>query len=355
MTPRPFGSSGITVSPIAFGAMRITGDANGISTVLLQALERGVTCIDTARNYGDSEAVVGRTLREWRGPRPFLATKVRPRDVSNWRFYVPMREQFTRDSILASVDTSLRTLGVETIDLLQLHQWYYRWSHEDEWRRAFDDLQSSGKVRCCGVSAQDHEHDGVLKIVDDRMVDGVQVILNAFESRPLVSVVPLAQARGVGVIGRCVFDHAGALAGVATPESLARDVKLAHASPALVSEYLRRVDRLRDEAKALGMSLVELSVRFALTHPGVSTLAISLASDAHVTEVCTAAERGPLDAPVFDRIAREHVFVKNYYYLSRATVDGNPAHESRGNRHASTGTVDGQSGGGIRRTGWPVR
>lgn len=323
MTPRSFGATDLAVSPITFGAMRITADADGVSTVLLHALERGVTMIDTARNYGESEAVVGRTLRAWRGTRPIIATKVKPRDVGNWRFYVPMREQFTRASIIASVEASLHTLGVETIDLLQLHQWYYRWSHEHEWLEALQELRAAGKIRWFGVSAQDHEHDGVLKVVDDGLVHAVQLVFNAFESRPLVSVVPLAAERGVGVIARCLFDHSAALAGVATRETLSRDVKLAHASQELVNEYLRRVERLRADADAHGMSLVELSVRFALTHPGVSTIAVSLGTAAQADEVIAAAARGPLDATLFDRVCREHVFVKNFYYLSRATVDGN--------------------------------
>ena len=325
MTPRPLGASGAHVSPIAFGAMRITADSNGRSSVLLHALERGVTTIDTARNYGESEAIVGRTLREWRGPRPFIATKVKPKDVSNWRFYVPIQEQFTRASIVDSVETSLRTLGVECIDLLQLHQWYYRWSHETEWLEALHALRAAGKIRFIGVSAQDHEHDGVLKLVDDRMVDAVQVVFNAFESRPLVSVVPLADARGVGVIARCLFDHSGALAGVATMESLAHDVKLSNASPEIVTEYLRRIDRLRDDATAHGMTLVELSVRFVLSRPGVSTIAVSTATPAQVDDVVAAAEHGPLPEAIVERVCREHVWVKNFYYFSKATVDGQPS------------------------------
>jgi aryl-alcohol dehydrogenase-like predicted oxidoreductase len=325
MIPRPLGASGANVSPIAFGAMRITADRGGTSSVLLHALERGVSMIDTARNYGDSEAIVGRTLREWRGSRPFIATKVKPKDVGNWRFYVPMRDQFTRASITESAETSLRTLGIDCIDLLQLHQWYYRWSHEAEWLEALHALRAAGKIRFVGVSAQDHEHDGVLRLIDDRTVDAVQVVLNAFESRPLVSVVPLAGERGVGVIVRCVFDHAAALAGVATAESLARDVKLSNASPEIVAEYLRRIDRLRDDADAHGMTLVDLSVRFALSRPGVSTLAVSLATPAQVDEVVAAAQLGPLPETLCDRVCREHVWVKNFYYFSKATVDGQPA------------------------------
>ena len=66
--------------------------------------------------------------------------------------------------------------------MLQLHQWYYRWSHDSEWlersRRC-----AARQDRFIGVSAQDHEHDAVLKLVDDRLVDAVQLVLNAFESR----------------------------------------------------------------------------------------------------------------------------------------------------------------------------
>lgn len=325
MNPRAFGTSGLHVSPVTFGAMRITPDDDGASSVLLHALERGVTAIDTARNYGESEAIVGRTLRQWRGPRPLIATKVKPLDTSNWRFHVPIEAQFTPASIVASVDASLETLGVERIDYLQLHQWYYSWSHAPDWLETMHRLQAHGKIGHFGVSAQDHEHDGVLKVVDDRMVDGVQIVLNAFESRPLVSVVPLALTRGVGVVARSVFDHSGGLAGAATRETLARDVKLSAASPEIVTEYLSRIDRLRQEARAHGLSLAALSVRFALSHPGVSTLAISMTTTAQVDEAIAAAAEGPLPDDLFARVCRDHVWVKNFYYFSRATVDGLPS------------------------------
>lgn len=319
---REFGSTGVAITPITFGAMRITADADGTSSVLRHALERGVTAIDTARNYGESEAIVGRTLRSWTGPRPFLATKVKPLDVSNWRTYVPIDDQFTPSSIVQSVEASLRSLGVDCVDLVQLHQWYYRWSHRTDWLETLAALRAQGKVRFIGVSAQDHEHDGVLKLVDDRLVDGVQVLVNAFESRPFVSVLPLAEERGVGVIGRCVFDHAGALAGAATRLSLQHDVKLSNASPEIVTEYLARVARLERDASDHGMSLVELSVRFVLSHPGMTTIATSSATTQQVDEVVAAAAKGPLPAHLFERVCRDHVWVKNFYYFSRATVDG---------------------------------
>lgn len=325
MKNRTFARTGCNLSPIAFGAMRIEADASGISRVLLEALERGVNMIDTARNYGESEAVVGRTLKDWRGERPFIATKVKPLDVTNWRRYVEIEDQFTPESIRASVECSLRTLGAERIDLLQLHQWYYLWSFRDEWRSTFEDLKAEGKVRFIGVSAQDHEHDAVLKLVDEQTVDSVQIVMNAFESRPLVSLLPLAKMREVGVIARCVFDHSGMLAAGATRESLTKDVKLSNASPELVTEVIRRVDALKDLAESQGLELAEMCLRFVLHAEGVNAVAVSLADSRQLDTALRAAESGPLPQKLADEIRVNHVWVKNFYYFSAATVDGNKA------------------------------
>lgn len=324
MQQRPLGNTGINATTVGFGAMRIQPNDDGVSDALLYALEQGVNFIDTARNYGQSEEVVAKTLKAWSGDKPFIATKVKPKDVSNWRFYVPMEEQFSPESIVESVETSLRTLGVDCLDLIQLHQWYYLWGHRTQWLETLTKLRDAGKVRHIGVSAQDHEHDAVLKLIEDNVVDAVQIFMNAFESRPFVSAIPLAHMRQVGVIARCIFDHSGSLATGGSREVLANDVKLSNASPELVTEYLGRIQRLQDNLCGDGMSLSELSIRFALGQPGVSTLALSLSSPSRIDQAIDAAEKGPLPADIFDRIMREHVWVKNFYYFSKATVDGNP-------------------------------
>ncbi|MEM6884242.1 MAG: aldo/keto reductase [Verrucomicrobiota bacterium] len=325
MTLRPFGRTGYQTTPVSFGAMRIQPNDSGYSEALLYALEQGINFIDTARNYGESEAVVARTLKEWKGERPFIATKVKPRDVSNWRFYVPLEEQFTPESIRESVETSLKTLGVDCLDLIQLHQWYYLWSHRPEWLETLQQLQSEGKVRHIGVSAQDHEHDAVLKLIEDQTIDAVQLFMNAFESCPFVSAIPLCEQREVGIIARCIYDHSGSLAVGGNREVLAEDVKLSNASPEIVTEYINRIDRLRDDICGDDMTLSELAVRFALSRPGVSNVAASMSSPKRVDQAIAAATNGPLPEDVFQRVCREHVWVKNFYYFSKSTVDGNPA------------------------------
>ena len=106
---------------------------------------------------------------------------------------------------------------------------------------------------------------------------------------------------------------------------LAHDVKLSNASPELVTEYINRIERLKTDACSNAMDLVELSIRFALSKPGVSTLALSLADRSHVDQAIHAASKGPLPTDLFDRVMRNHVWVKNFYYFSQNTVDGNSA------------------------------
>lgn len=120
------------------------------------------------------------------------------------------------------------------------------------------------------------------------------------------------------------FNHSGSLATGGNRETLAGDVKLSNASPEFVTEYLNRIARLRDDLCDETTDLNELSIRFALSKLGVSALALSLSSNDRVNRALEAAAKGPLPDDVFKRICREHVWVKNFYYLSKSTVDGNP-------------------------------
>lgn len=322
MKKRPFGNTGYMTTPIAFGAMRIQKNGAGISEALLYALEKGINFIDTARNYGESEHIIGKTLKEWNGERPFIATKVKPLNITNWRFYLPIEEQFTPESITDSVETSLKELGVDCIDLIQLHQWYYLWGLRPEWLDTLKRLREQGKVRYIGVSALDHEHDAVLRLIDDNVVDSVQVAINAFESRPFTSVAPLAQERKIGVIARCVYDHSGSLAIGGNRDVLSRDIKLSKGSPEIVTEYINRIGNLKTDCCKNGMDLHELSMRFVLSHQGVSTIATSIDTKTFVDQAIQSAEKGALPDNLFEHIKENHIWVKNFNYFSKATQDG---------------------------------
>lgn len=106
MERKRYGDTDMRVSSIAYGAMSIRNDPAlhaQIAPSLLEALEGGINLIDTARAYGDSEAIVAATLKEWKGERPFISTKIAPLNRETFRFYRPLREAYTaRASALRS-------------------------------------------------------------------------------------------------------------------------------------------------------------------------------------------------------------------------------------------------------------
>lgn len=313
MQTRAYGNSGMLVSEIAYGAMTLAQDRaikHGVAPSLLRALEQGVTLIDTARVYPGSEELIAATLREWQGPRPLISTKLQPSSRETFRFHRPLAEAYTPQTIRASIEASLRTLQVERLDIVHLHQWHYLWTHEREWFDVLNELRVQGKIRCIAISAQDHEHDALLEVISQNLIDGVQVIFNLFESRPMSAVLPLAQQRGVGVIARCVYDSGG-LSDSLSMEDFAKRQFLKHAPYA---QYIERLEELRRKfVPSIAASVPELALRFVLSVPGVSTATIGMPDSALVDATIAAASRGPLPADAVATIRREHVWTRNFY------------------------------------------
>ena len=313
MDVRSYGKSGLQISAIAYGAMTLAADPqlrDGVAPSLLRALERGVTLIDTARVYPKSEELIASTLRAWRGPRPIISTKLHSASRDAYRFHCPIADAYPLQRIRESVEGSLRALDVEQLDIVHLHQWHYLWTHERCWLDTLHALREEGKIRCIAISAQDHEHDALLEIVSAGLVDGVQVIFNVFESRPMSALLPLARERGVGVIARCVYDNGGLSGTLSAEEFLARRF-LQHAP---YEQYRVRLDELTHRFIPVEAgSIAELALRFVLSAPGVSAATLGMPETRLVDAAVDAAERGPLSAATVDGIRREHVWTRNFY------------------------------------------
>lgn len=195
------GRTGRTVGVIGQGCWQFGGDWGAVSdstaiAVLHEAADGGVTFFDTADVYGDghSEELVGRFIRERGDDSLMVATKLGRRADP----HVP--EQFTRENLRAWNDRSRSLLGMDTIDLVQLHCPPTPVYSDDAVYDALDEMVDEGRIRSYGVSVETVAE--AMTALERPGVATIQIILNVFRRKPLEKVLPAARAAGVGIIAR---------------------------------------------------------------------------------------------------------------------------------------------------------
>jgi len=200
MEQATLGRTGRSVGRIGLGAWQLGADWGEVSedaafAVLGAAVDSGVTLIDTADVYGDgrSEQFVGRFLRERPDAAITVATKMGRR--------VPQTvEAYNLDAFRAWNDRSRQNLGVDTLDLVQLHCPPTPVYNSDAVFEALDTMVAEKRIASYGVSVE--TCDEALTAIARPHVASVQIILNALRLKPLERVLPAAQAAGVGIIAR---------------------------------------------------------------------------------------------------------------------------------------------------------
>src|SRR5690606_11718244 len=143
----------------------------------------------------------------------YVATKVPPKDgVWPGKSTTPVSQVFPYDHIVKMTKDSLRNLGVDRLDLQQLHVWSDAWADDDGWKRAAEDLKKDGLIGGFGISVNRWQPQNVLKAVETGLVDSVQVVYNIFDQSPEDGLFPACQRLDVAVIARVPFDE-GSLTG----------------------------------------------------------------------------------------------------------------------------------------------
>ena len=216
MQTRTLGRTGRTVSVIGLGTWQLGADWGDVDeadalAVLDAAHESGVTFFDTADVYGDgrSESLIGRWLREHPDSGVTVATKMgrrMPQEHANYSF-----EHFREWT-----DRSRAKLGVDTLDLVQLHCPPTSVYSDDAVYDALDTLVAEGAIAAYGVSVEKVEE--ALAAIARPNVATVQIILNAFRLKPVEEVLPVAEQYGVGIIARVPL-ASGLLSGKYTLET----------------------------------------------------------------------------------------------------------------------------------------
>jgi aryl-alcohol dehydrogenase-like predicted oxidoreductase len=311
---RNLGETGMRVSEISLGTWAFGGDWGSVSddaayAALNRAVDLGVNFLDTADVYGDgrSEKLIGSLLQDRPNVEILVATK------AGRRLDPHVPEGYDYDNLSAFVERSLKNLGVDALDLLQLHCPPTEAYRQDSTFEALDRLQEAGKVRYYGVSVE--------KVEEARMalnypnVKTVQIIFNVFRQKPAEEFFPLAEERNVGILARVPL-ASGLLSG-----KMSADRAFTEDDHRNFNREGQAFDRgetfsgvdfetgllAAEELKELvpqGHTLAQFALRWILMHPAVSCAIPGGKNPAQVEDNIAAAEMSPLSEETMQR-ARE--------------------------------------------------
>jgi aryl-alcohol dehydrogenase-like predicted oxidoreductase len=320
---RSFGTTGWKVSEISFGAWQLGGqwgkvDDTASVRTLLHAYSRGINFVDTAELYGagHSEEVIGQSLRQWSEEKIYVATKAQPTVWPDPDDDAPaMRGRYPGWHLRGAVEKSLRRLGVERIDLFQLHGWFADGIHALDWLEELNALRIEGKIDQIGVSLRDYRPDEGVDLATLGLIDSIQVIFNMFEQRPAQALFPAGQRRGIAFITRVAFDS-GSLIGHwnehtydsweegSVPKLLFRGERF--------KETLARTDALKQLCAPYYPTLAEAALRFSLSAPQVSTVIIGMKDPVEVDMNVAYSDGQPFPEELLAQLA-DHNWPRNYY------------------------------------------
>ncbi len=292
MQRRTLGKTGLKVSEVGMGTWQLANDPNcWVGSDLNESLkslykfaELDGNFIDTAWIYGysndkpnrhASEELIGKFLKE-SGKRDQLviATKVPPKNMHwpAWKKF-PIKEVFPNDWIEKCVNDSLRSLEIETIDLVQFHVWQDDFVNSDDWKNMIQKIIQSGKVKHWGISINDYQPSNCLKTLDTGLISTIQFIFNVFHQKPTEKLLPYAKENNIGLIARVPLDEGG-LTGKFTTETKFEDgdFRQKYFSPEHLAELVQRTDNLKKLLDKETKTLSELALKFILSFDEVSTV-----------------------------------------------------------------------------------
>lgn len=292
MKYRQLGKTGLEVSEIGYGTWQLANDPNmwvgADPKESLRSLHRyvelGGNFIDTAWVYGydesqpdrhPSEELIGKFLKEsGKRDKIVIATKIAPK---NWKWPawqgVSINEVFPEERIVECVEDSLRSLGVDFLDLVQFHVWQDEFAERNEWKETIARLTKEGKVKNWGISVNDYQPSNCLKTLDTGLISTIQFIFNIFHQKPIEKLLPYAKEHNIGLIARVPLDEGG-LTGTFNKDTVFEDGDLRKKffQGERFDELLRRTDELKKLLGDEAQTLAELDLRYILSFDEVSSV-----------------------------------------------------------------------------------
>lgn len=322
MNYRELGRTGWRVSTVSFGAWAIGGTWGNVDdreslAALHRAVDLGVNFFDTADVYGDghSERLLARLKRE-RKEEIIIATK------TGRRLDPHVAERYTIENLTPFIERSLRNLGVEALDLVQLHSAPTDVYYMPELFWALDGLVQQGKIRYYGVSVEKVEH--ALKAIEYPGLQTVQIIFNIFRQRPADLFFGEAKKRNVGILARLPLSS-GMLTGKLTSQSQfstddhrnfnRHGESFDRGETFSGVDYetgLQAVEELRSLVPA-GMTMAQFALRWILMFDAVTCAIPGAKRPQQVEENARAADLAPLTGETMHRV--RELYEKRIYPL----------------------------------------
>ena len=309
MQKRPFGNANRSVSEIGLGCWQLGGaDWGDVSDeaaygILSSAVDAGITLIDTADVYGHgrSESLIGDFIRD-RKEDLFVATKVGRRNYPG---------PYTLEGIREHIEEGRQRLGVESVDLVQLHCVP---AEVMEAGHVFDDLRvlrSEGLIKNFGASVESVAE--ALSIIRQPELTSLQIIFNLFRQKPIELLFDIAVQQNVGIIVRLPL-ASGLLAGkfntattfAATDHrNYNKDGNAFNVGETFAGLPFAKGVELADQIKALvppGMTMAQFSQRWILDYPAVSTVITGASSPAQARDNAAVSDLPPLSKDTHQKL-----------------------------------------------------
>jgi len=326
MKYRAFGRLSWQVSEIGFGAWAIGGtgwgkqeDADSIRA-LHAALDRGCNFIDTAQGYGDghSEKIIGQVLKDRKGERIYVATKIPPKP-GHWppSPYDKIEERYSEAYLRERIEASLRALQTDCLDLLQLHSWTRAWNRNTTALEVLRSLKQEGKLRGIGISTPEQDQNSLVDLMRSGWLDAVQVIYNIFEQEPAAEFLPVAQEHNIGVIVRVVFDE-GALTGKFTEQTKFAEGEFRNQYFAgdRLARTVRRVEKIKAVIGSAEPDMATAALKFALKPAAVSTVIPGMRNARQAELNCGVSDQAPM-SDVLAYQLRDHAWRRADWYKGK--------------------------------------
>jgi aryl-alcohol dehydrogenase-like predicted oxidoreductase len=291
MERRTLGRTGLDVTPLSYGAMEIRGPRiwNGrpvtnaeAERILNAVLDAGINFIDTAYDYGLSEEYLGRFLSQRRSEYK-LATKCGC-TVVNAGDKDETPHVWTRENLLHNIETSLRRMQTDYIDVWQLHNPTVEQVEAGDLVQVMEEVKAAGKVRWIGISST-LPH--ITTFISWGVFDTFQIPYSALERAHETAITAAAQS-GAGTIIR-----GGVARGAPEEAGLGNRDRWANWERAGL-----------DELRAPGESHTAFLLRFTLSHPDMHTTIVGTMNPEHLAENLRAADAGPLSPDIYAEAKR---------------------------------------------------